>query len=296
MADNRTPPRQPLAPKRRVLLLITTLIVLCACGLLVYSAFQIPWKVVVDNFPEAATALTGAVGLWLTTRGRPDGDAASRERLREAEQQLEESLRGSVTLSTGQGKSVEAVRLEAEQSAPGGDRAEPDGPTDFLPPPPPVEVPALRALALADLWAVTHRRLDLYHDIATRQARQSFRNAQAAMVIGFLLLVGFVTVALKASTTTGAVVAGGLGAVSAALAGYVSRTFVKSQETAAGHLKPYFDQPLEFSRYLAAERLLTEAGLTEEQRQEAVVALVKTLAGPPGSAAPAGADEQKPKE
>lgn len=37
---------------------------------------------------------------------------------------------------------------------------------------------------------------------------------------------------------------GGLGAASAALAGYVSRTFVKSQDAAAGHLRAYFEQPL----------------------------------------------------
>lgn len=113
------------------------------------------------------------------------------------------------------------------------------------------------------------------------------------MVIGFLLLASFVTVALKASTTTGAVVAGGLGAVSAALAGYVSRTFVKSQETAAGHLKAYFDQPLEFARYLTAERLITESGLTEEQRREAVIVLVKGLAAPPGATAMEVSDQQK---
>ena len=68
------------------------------------------------------------------------------------------------------------------------------------------------------------------------------------------MLGAFVYLALKVSNTTGAIVAGGLGAVSAALAGFISKTFVKSQTTAAEHLKAYFDQPLEFSRYLAAER------------------------------------------
>ncbi|WP_406105592.1 hypothetical protein OG698_25245 [Streptomyces sp. NBC_01003] len=35
-------------------------------------------------------------------------------------------------------------------------------------------------------------------------------------------------------------------------------TFVRPQETAAGHLRAYFDQPLELSHYLAAERLVAD--------------------------------------
>ncbi len=142
-------------------------------------------------------------------------------------------------------------------------------------------------LTLSELWTVTHRRLDLYHDIALGQASRSFRNAQIAMILGFALLVGFVIIALQSSTTAGAVVAGGLGAVAAALAGYVSRTFVRSQEAAASHLRAYFDQPLEFSRYLAAERLVADANLSDEQRAEIVSALARTMiSGPPTSNEP----------
>ncbi|MET8637817.1 hypothetical protein [Streptomyces sp. NPDC004680] len=54
----------------------------------------------------------------------------------------------------------------------------------------------------------------------------------------------------------------------------------------AGHLKACFDQPLEFSRYLAAvERLFVEARLTGSRRQEAVAAPVKALAAPAGDSA-----------
>lgn len=75
------------------------------------------------------------------------------------------------------------------------------------------------------------------------------------------------------------------GAVSAALAGYVSRTFVKSQEAAAAHLRVYFDQPLESSRYLAAERILTN--LSREERAEVLSSLVQAIvAGPQPPAAP----------
>ncbi|MDH6229343.1 hypothetical protein [Streptomyces sp. MJP52] len=75
-----------------------------------------------------------------------------------------------------------------------------------------------------------------------------------------MLLIGFVVAAVQAEKTAAAV-AGALGAVAAALAAFVSRTFVKSQESAAEHLKACFDQPLEFSRHLAAERLLHSADL-----------------------------------
>jgi S-methylmethionine-dependent homocysteine/selenocysteine methylase len=106
------------------------------------------------------------------------------------------------------------------------------------------------------------------------------------MITGFLLLIVFVAVALQASTTAGSVVAGGLGAVSAALSGFVARTFVKSQETAAAHLRAYFDQPLEFSRYLAAERLIADSALTEEQRAEALTTLVQAMVTLPAPVAP----------
>ncbi|MFF4146920.1 hypothetical protein ACFY0A_37600 [Streptomyces sp. NPDC001698] len=130
---------------------------------------------------------------------------------------------------------------------------------------------------------MNHTRLDLYHEIATSQARRSFRNAQAAMILGFVLLVVFVVVGLQAKTTAGSIVAGGLGAVSAALAGFISRTFVKSQEAAAAHLRAYFDQPLEFSRYLAAERMIADAGLTQEQRAAVVTSLVHSMVSGPGA-------------
>jgi hypothetical protein len=92
----------------------------------------------------------------------------------------------------------------------------------------------------------------------------------------------FVAVAFNASTTAGSIVAGGLGAVSAALAGFIGHTFVRSQETAAGHLRSYFDQPLELSRYLAAARLIADAALEDDQRAEVLTALVTAMvAGPP---------------
>jgi hypothetical protein len=134
-------------------------------------------------------------------------------------------------------------------------------------------------LTLAALWDLTHRKLDLYHTIVTGQAKRSFGAAQVAMAIGFILLVVFAVLAAEAKTTTAAISAGGLGAVGAAFAAYIGKTFIRSQESAATHLRAYFDQPLELSRYLAAERLLADAAdLTAEQRAAIITSLVEAIA------------------
>lgn len=147
-------------------------------------------------------------------------------------------------------------------------------------------------LALASLWTVTHARLHQYHGIALSQAKKSFRNAQAAMLIGFTLLVGFTVLALKADTTAASAAAAVLGSVSAGLAGFISRTFIRSQESSAAHLQRYFDQPLEFSRYLAAERLIVDSELTNEQRAEVLTALVQAMISGPSSDPPPPADDE----
>ncbi|MFI0242552.1 hypothetical protein [Streptomyces sp. NPDC016845] len=145
-------------------------------------------------------------------------------------------------------------------------------------------------LALAKLWGVTHARLRDYHGIALGQAKRSFWTAQGAMITGFLFLVGFAIVALKADNTAASAAAAVLGTVAAALAGFVSRTFIRSQEAAAAHLQRYFDQPLEFSRYLAAERLINDADLTREERAAAVAKLVDAMISGPFSEAPAAVE------
>ncbi len=138
-------------------------------------------------------------------------------------------------------------------------------------------------LALAALWTVTHERLDLYHRIATGQARRSFITAQIAMIVGFALLIGFAILATRVHTTASAITTGSLGAVAAAFAGYIGRTFVRSQESAASHLRAYFDQPLEFSKYLAAERLLSASdGLTTAQQAKILSALIEDISAPLG--------------
>lgn len=45
----------------------------------------------------------------------------------------------------------------------------------------------------------------------------------------------------------------------------------------------YFTQPLEFSRYLAAERLVDGADLTREQRAEILGAIAQAIVAQPGA-------------
>jgi hypothetical protein len=124
-------------------------------------------------------------------------------------------------------------------------------------------------IPLPQLWAVTQKRLDFYHGIATVQARVSFRYAQAARVAGFLTVILATIFAATAATTTASVVIAVLGGVGAALSAYIGNTFVRTQESAAGHLKSYFLQPLEFSKYLAAERLMR---FSSESNRDAIIA------------------------
>lgn len=129
-------------------------------------------------------------------------------------------------------------------------------------------------LALSVLWELTNARLDQYHRIATGQARRSFTTAQSAIVVGFLLLIGFAVLSFRTNSTAVSITTAALGAVAAALAGYISRTFVRSQETSAKHLRAYFDQPLEFSRYLAAERLLSGQPDTKPEDRDALLQII----------------------
>ena len=139
-------------------------------------------------------------------------------------------------------------------------------------------------LALPALWELTNSRLNLYHQIATTQARSSFLTAQVAAGLGFVWLSIFAYLATRAQTPAGAITTGSLGAVSAALAGYIGRTFVRSQESAAGHLRSYFDQPMEFSRYLAAERIFINAkDLDPHQRAVILTAVVEAMVAPEAS-------------
>ncbi|MGV0098283.1 hypothetical protein [Streptomyces californicus] len=256
-----------------------------ALGLAVAAAsFVVLWPEAAEVAIPVTTAVVGVVAfvvqLISVSRSQTAAVGESRQRLTRAEGALADAIRREYTMTadvTGDGNLVHSIDPPAWQAPEGQDRDQPAT----------SEAGRRGALGLPELWEATHARLDLYHQIATGQAKTSFRNAQIAMGAGFFLLVLFAGIALWASTTAAAIVAGGLGAVSAALAGYVAKTFIRSQEAAATHLRSYFDQPLELSRYLAAERLVADGDLTQEQRGEILSALVQAMvAGPQPPPAP----------
>lgn len=238
--SEQTLPRRPTWPELRPIVF----------GLLLATMIgSAVWDVVAPSYVPSISVPV-SLGLILALDffgdvGERTGEKAARERLRSAEQRLVSDV--AMQRETGDNSLTTA-----------------DGRDDQL--------------TLAALWEVTHSRLDLYHQIATKQARRSFFAAQVAAVVGFGVLVGLAIAAIRVHSTVGAITAGTLGTVSAALAGYIGRTFVRSQESAASHLRAYFDQPLEFSRYLAAERLLV--GLTSDQRASIIAVLVQDVLVP----------------
>jgi hypothetical protein len=194
------------------------------------------------------------------------GEAQARERVRQAEASLAEALiarkPSSIDRQAPEGASAPAHAAIADTSDPLSIERHDE------------------RLTLVALWRVTDGRLELYNQIVTTQAKRSFASARTAMVFCFLILIGLAVLAAVLKTPAAAITAGGLAAVVAAFSAFIGRTFVRSQEAAASHLRAYFDQPLEFSRYLAAERLLAaDTELSGEQRAAILSLLVEAITG-----------------
>jgi hypothetical protein len=147
------------------------------------------------------------------------------------------------------------------------------------------------SLSLRGLWQSTSQRLDLYHDMVSEQARRSFKHAQYAVGAGFGILVLAVTVgALQgsaSSTTLGALI----GAIGAALGGYVGKTFLVMQSASISQLRSYFDQPVEFFGLLAAERLANSLP-SEADRSVALRAVISAAVNANARATAAQSDRQ----
>ncbi|MFF4275889.1 hypothetical protein [Streptomyces sp. NPDC001536] len=129
------------------------------------------------------------------------------------------------------------------------------------------------------LWFATQKRLDYYHKIATTQAERSFLYGQVAASVGFLILLAAAAFAAFAKNATASVVAGALGATAGGIGAYLGSTFLKMQERASTQLSDYFTQPLEFSKYLAAERLLSS--LDGRDKSLAVRDIISAISGVP---------------
>ncbi|MBL6280472.1 hypothetical protein JMF97_30400 [Micromonospora fiedleri] len=133
------------------------------------------------------------------------------------------------------------------------------------------------SLDLKDLWVLNQRRLDLYHRIATNQSRSSFRNAQLAASIGFLLLIASAALVWYSDSVAAAITTGSIGAFGGALGAYLGRTFIKSQEGAAAQLRQYFDHPVELSKILVVERLVER--LSPEDRVSVIQMMAQSILG-----------------
>ena len=114
------------------------------------------------------------------------------------------------------------------------------------------------ATDLSALLVANRKQMDAYDDLARLQAKESFRNSQAAIALGlFALLVGGL-VALLASDTTSKITTATLTGLAAALSGYIGRTFLRVYERAQQQLTFFFQQPLVNSYILGAERLIQD--------------------------------------
>jgi hypothetical protein len=269
---DRTPKSRFIKPP----VVISVTIICCGAVLLVYvlstsgklSSHDV--SIYVALITAGAAVLGAAIPLVVSlANGMRRDEARARQRVRQAEDDLTEALRGgaqtNITILGNATISRDSVATEGSEQGSVDEQVSLKRRDD--------------GLALAALWKLTHTRLDEYHTIVTGQAKSSFIASQVAMGFGFVLLVVFAWLAADAKTTTAAIGAGGLGAVSAALAGYIAKTLIRSQESAASQLAGYFAQPLELSRYLAAERLLADAAdLTAEQRAAIVSSLVEAIA------------------
>jgi hypothetical protein len=131
------------------------------------------------------------------------------------------------------------------------------------------------SLEIGVLWRRTEERLRIYHNIATRQANISFISAQIAIALGFLVVLATAAMAGNADKDSTRIVIGILGAAGAMLSAFIGRTFIRSQENAASHLRSYFGQPQEFFRYLAAERILDK--FKDDSNLEIVAKLVAAM-------------------
>jgi hypothetical protein len=131
-------------------------------------------------------------------------------------------------------------------------------------------------LRLGALWRLSEERLKIYHEIATKQASTSFRNAQLAIATGFVVIIVGAAAVFFSKNVTIAVVVGALGTAGAALSAYIGKTFLRLQENAASHLRSYFDQPREQFRYLAAERLMNRIP-DGDSKNEAINELIKLI-------------------
>jgi hypothetical protein len=108
---------------------------------------------------------------------------------------------------------------------------------------------------LQNLLLVNRTQLNLYQEIATKDAKAASRNSRFAIGIGFIILVVGAVVAVRTPSSTSKIVVAALASLGSVLSGYIGQTFLRAQADAMKQLNYYFRQPLVASYLLSAERI-----------------------------------------
>ncbi|MFF4254852.1 hypothetical protein ACFY1L_26955 [Streptomyces sp. NPDC001663] len=120
--------------------------------------------------------------------------------------------------------------------------------------------------SLKILMDLNQRQIEGYHDIVTKQAKQSYRSAQFAMWSGVAMLAACLYVGLRYNAAEIKAFAATMGAVSGAMTGYLSKTYLAIYRDTLSQLNRYFDQPVKNGYFLAAERLAGDSMPEMRQR------------------------------
>ncbi|WP_433797503.1 hypothetical protein [Actinoplanes sp. CA-252034] len=97
------------------------------------------------------------------------------------------------------------------------------------------------------------------------------------MIIGFVIVLALAWFGVTAERGAGGIIAGTLSGVVGVATAYIAGTFIRTQENSSAHLRSYFLQPLEFSRFLAAERIAMK--VQGPIRDETLSAVAVAVAG-----------------
>lgn len=123
------------------------------------------------------------------------------------------------------------------------------------------------------LWREAKDNIEIYHTLATRQAKDSFRAGRIAAIVGFVAVIVIGVVVAFASNGTSAIAASIVGVAAAGMSGYIGATFMKAQTESSAQLRQFFLQPVEAERLLALERLMDK--LDDEHKSQAIIEVVK---------------------
>lgn len=128
-----------------------------------------------------------------------------------------------------------------------------------------------------NLLLVNTAQLNVYQDIATRDARAASWHSRTAILAGFVILVaGAVGAIWAAHDSTSKIVVGALASLGSILSGYISQTFLKAQAQARKQLNYYFHQPLVTSYLLSAERIALKLG-DDSSTRKALLDMIKSV-------------------